>query len=126
MMDTEANLSRELLHLDTISLLTADNEALKKQIAAASTWFWPEDDTSSEACRDCPREVFEDAPSGDIAPYSCGGVVYTRWYGWLPPSDDADSDDEFEVDEPTEELAEAKMQAEIDRRAALANEEAGQ
>ena len=36
-MDTEANLSRELLHLDTISRLTADNEALRKENAELLT-----------------------------------------------------------------------------------------
>lgn len=100
-----------------IAELEGANEKLAKQIRAASQWYWPEDDTSSEACRESVREVFEQP--GTIGAYSCGGVVYTGYYGWLPPSDDADSDDEFEVDEPTREAAEAKMAEEIARRAAL-------
>ena len=102
-----------------IAELEGANEKLAKQIRAASRWYWPEDDTSSDACRESVREVFEYEPPGTIGAYSCGGVVYTRYYGWLPPSDDADSDDEFEVDEPTREAAEAKMAEEVARRSAL-------
>ena len=64
-------------------------------------------------------------PDGDIAAYSCGGIVYTRWYGRLPAADDADSDDYFEVDEPTEAEAQAKMNAEIERRATLSLKQEG-
>lgn len=90
-------------------------------IRGACQWFWPEDDTSSDACADSPREALDlYIIPGQVAAYSCGGIVYTRYYGFLPPAEDADSDDNFEVDEPTEEAAEAKMKAEIDRRSSVA------
>ena len=95
--------------------LLVEVERLKKRIP--EEWYWPADDTSSDACGDHPRDVLEDLAPGEIGSYSCGGVSYTAFYGWLPPADDADSDDEFEVDEPTQEEAETKMKAEIERRA---------
>lgn len=103
--------------------LRAENAKLKKIIASCQ-WHWPADDTSSEMCSDGPWEIAEncDVRPGEVFAYSRGGVVETRWYGFLPAADDADSDDEFTVDEATEDTAAAKMNAEIARRAALTQE----
>lgn len=106
-----------------VEQLRAENAKLKKIIASCQ-WHWPADDTSSEMCSDGPWEIAEncDVRPGEVFAYSRGGVVETRWYGFLPAADDADSDDEFTVDEATEDTAAAKMNAEIARRAALTQE----
>lgn len=84
-------------------------------------WYWPEDDTSSDACADGPWQIAEniDAKPGEVFGYARGGVVEVRYFGSLPAAEDSDSDDEFEVDEPTREAAEAKMAVEVARRAAI-------
>lgn len=90
---------------------------------AGCDWYWPEDDTSSDACANSQWEIAEiyDLKPADILAYSRGGIVETRYYAFLPPADDSDSDDNFEVDEPTEEEVAAKITAEIERRTALAS-----
>lgn len=97
-----------------------ENAKLRKMMASLD-WYWPEDDTSSEACADGPWQIAEnhDTEPGEVFGYSRGGVIETRYFGYLEPADDADSDDNFEVDEPTREAAEAKIAAELSRRAAL-------
>lgn len=102
-----------------IARLRGENAALQKMARTSERWYWPEEDTSSDTCRDCPAEVFEDGSPGEVHAYACGGVSRIGYFGWLPPADDSDSDDNFEVDEPTLEAAEAKLNAEIERRAAL-------
>lgn len=86
-------------------------------------WYWPEEDTSSDACADGPWAIAEtyDLKPADVLAYSRGGVVETRYFAFLPPADDSDSDDNFEVDETTEEAVAAKITAEIERRTALAS-----
>lgn len=109
--------------LALIEELTARIRDLEKRLASCQ-WYWPEDDTSSECCSDCPSEVIEglwDYKYGDVIGISRGGVVETRYHAWLEPADDADSDDNFEVDEATREEAKAKVDTELARRAALAN-----
>ncbi|MBD8665264.1 hypothetical protein IFT59_18650 [Rhizobium sp. CFBP 8752] len=109
---------------NVIDGLMAENDRLRKMLAGCD-WYWPEDDTSSEACADGPWQIAEncDVKPGDVFGYSRGGIVETRYYGFLDPAEDADSDDEFEADEPTREAAEAKIAAELQRRAALATTE---
>ncbi len=107
---------------DTLESLQRENEELRKKLAGCD-WYWPEDDTSSDACADSPWEIAEiyDLKPADILAYSRGGVVETRYFAFLPPADDADSDDNFEVDETTEEAVSVKITAEIERRTALAS-----
>lgn len=81
-------------------------------------WYWTSDDTSSDACSHSPHEALCLCP-GDISEYARGGTVQSGWYGYLPPAADSDSDDDFEVDEPTYEAARAKLDAEIARRSSL-------
>lgn len=109
----------------TIAALKAENEGMRK-ILAGCDWYWPEDDTSSAACADGPWQIAEnhDVKTGEVFGYSRGGVVETRYYGFLEAAEDADSDDQFEADEPTREAAEAKIAAELQRRAALIKQEA--
>lgn len=107
-----------------VKLLADENERLRKMLAGCD-WFWPEDDTSSDACSNGPHEIAEncDVKEGEVFAYSRGGVVETRYYGFLDAAEDADSDDQFEADEPTREAAEAKIAAELQRHAALATTE---
>ena len=95
-----------------------------KAMTDGCDWYWPEDDTSSYACSDGPWQIAEnnDTPPGEVFGYSRGGVIETRFYGYLEATPDAGSDDQFEVDEVTREAAEAKIAAELQRRAALAKE----
>lgn len=102
-----------------IAELEAEREMLLKQIRAAQQWYWPEDDTSSDACMESHYDCVRDARPGEVVGVSCGGVVWTRYYAWLPPADDADSDDDFWIDASSKEEAERLVQAERYRRAAL-------
>ena len=98
--------------------LIEENERMRATLKGCY-WYWPEEDTSSDACSDGPHDIVMDREPGDVIGVSRGGVVETRYYGWLPPLDDADSDDEFWVDEDSPVLAREKIDAEIARRAAL-------
>jgi hypothetical protein len=108
---------------DRVEKLEAENARLRAIIDGCD-WYWPADDTSSDACADGPYAIAEDwsVKPGDVFAYSRGGVVETRYYAFLPADDRADSDDEFIVDEATEEAAQAKIKVEMDRRAALLTE----
>ena len=121
-MTDRQNRHVQQLH-DRIETLERRNAELEKQLRAAQQWFWPEDDTSSDACRQSEHEIYPEADPGEVIGISCGGVVWTRYYAWLPPADDADSDDEFVVDAPTREEAEERVRAEQQRRADLAKGE---
>ena len=90
-----------------------------KMIIANCDWYWPAEDTSSDAYGGHPGEILENLPAGEVHAVSRGGVVETRFYAVLPPADDADSDDEFEVDEATELEALIRLKSEIDRRAEM-------
>jgi hypothetical protein len=121
----------ETLRNDVRRLLTALDSSVEREkrigeleeelrrLHAGCNWYWPEDDTSSDSCFFHPSEALQDAPPGVVVAVSRGGIVETRYYAFLDPALDADSDDEFEVDEPTREQAEAKLTAEKARRAAL-------
>ncbi len=108
--------------LSTLESLQRENAELRKKLAGCD-WYWPEDDTSSDACADSVWSIAEayDLKPADVLAYSRGGVVETRYFAFLPPADDSDSDDNFEVDEPTEEAVSAKITSEIERRTALAS-----
>jgi hypothetical protein len=93
-------------------------EALER-IQKGCRWYWPEDDTSSESCSNSPHDIALDASAGEICAVARGGVIETRYYAWLPPADDADSDDEFLVNEANEADAKTKISAEIARRKAI-------
>jgi hypothetical protein len=107
-----------------VSSLAEENDRLRKMLASCD-WYWPEDDTSSDACADGPWQIAKniDARPGEVFGYSRGGVVETRYYGFLEAAEDAGSDDQFEADEPTREAAEAKIATELQRRDALATTE---
>lgn len=98
------------------------DEALKK--LARCDWYWPEDDTSSEACNESPWEIVESYTDsrGQVVAVSRGGVIETRFYASLPAAEDSDSDDNFDVNEATEAEASAKIASELARRAALTKE----
>lgn len=98
--------------------LQRENAELRKKLDACDC-YWPEDDTSSDACADGPWQIAEnfDLPPGEVLAYSRGGVVETRYYAYLPPADDADSDDQFEVDAETELAVKQAIEAETARRA---------
>ncbi|TWD54508.1 MazG-like nucleotide pyrophosphohydrolase family protein [Agrobacterium vitis] len=91
------------------------------KIMAACDWYWPSDDTSSEAAARSPGGIAEnlELEPGEVLEYSRGGVVETRYYAFLPPAPDADSDDNFEVDTATETEAETMIAAELERRKGL-------
>ena len=92
-------------------------ERLAKKIAACN-WYWPEDDTSSEACFESAQEVLDSAyiKRGEVLAVARGGVVEVTYCASLPPADDADSDDEFWVEEKTYEAAALKVAEEQSRR----------
>ena len=123
------NRMREVLSLARqAEALQRENAELRKKLDACD-WYWPEDDTSSDACADGPLQSAEncDLPPGEVLAYSRGGVVETRFYAYLPPADDSDSDDEFEVDAETELAVKQAIEAETARRARalLGGENAG-
>lgn len=94
---------------------------LERQLRGC-TWYWPEDDTSSETCTESAQEVVQNAydyntPEGGVVAIARGGVVEVTYCAYLPPADDSDSDDDFWVKEETREAAKAKIDAELARRA---------
>ena len=118
-IDVSASDLREVLALARqAEALERENAELRKKLDACD-WDWPEDDTSSDACSDGPWQIAEDCdlPPGEVLAYSRGGVVETRFYAYLPPADDSDSDDEFEVDAETELAVKQAIEAETARRA---------
>jgi hypothetical protein len=118
---------------DAIDSLSSENAALKAELDRmmnACRWYWPDDDTSSEACADCPQEVvqnvYEYGPGvGEVVAVARGGVVDVTYCAAIPPAEDSDSDDDFWVEEKTEEAAKAKIDAELARRAALTDQQKG-
>lgn len=110
---------------EQLDALARQAEEMKREIAelrgklSGCDWYWPEDDTSSDACADGPWQIAEncDLDPGEVLAYSRGGVVETRYYAYLPPADDADSDDQFEVDAETELAVTQAIEAETARRA---------
>lgn len=118
---------RHIARLDpqTVSSLATELLALRKRVGeleaklAAPDWYWPAEDTSEDACAFSASEVLDDTPPGKIVVVVRGGIVETMYCAFLPAADDADSDDDFWVEEPTEEAAVLKIAEERVRRAAL-------
>lgn len=110
--------------------LRAERDEARKKLNACH-WFWPEDDTSSECCaesaQDVVQNIYEWTPkaAGGVVAVARGGIVEITYCASLPPADDADSDDDFWVEEATHEAAQAKIDTEKARRAALSRKEAG-
>lgn len=124
-VDMPAELEETLSeYVSQIDRLKVENERMQRALGSLD-WYCPEDDTSSDACADGPGQIAEncDVLTGEVFGYSRGGVVETRYYGFLEAAEDAGTDDRFEVDELTREAAEAKINAELLRRAALATSE---
>jgi len=94
----------------------------------ACDWYWPEDDTSSEMCGESAQEIVQNAYDwtsedvGHVIAVARGGVVEITYCASLPPAHDADSDDDFWIEEVTREAAQAKIDAEKVRRAALSEQ----
>jgi len=90
-------------------------------------WYWPGSDLGEHRCEysefDVVNTEYEYSDSGDkngsVVEVVRGGTIETTFCAMLPPAPDSDSDDEFWVQEPTRELAEAKIAAEILRREEL-------
>jgi hypothetical protein len=103
----------------TQSELDEAREALRR-----CNWYWPEEDTSSETCAESAQEIVQNAyewsskAAGEVIPVARGGIVEVTYCASLPPADDADSDDDFWVQESSEAVAVAKIEAELARRAA--------
>lgn len=102
----------------------AERDEARKKLNACN-WYWPEDDTSSDMCGESAQEIVQNAydwtpeESGDVVAVARGGIVAVTYCASLPPAEDADSDDDFWVEEATYEAAQAKIDAEKARRAAL-------
>lgn len=108
---------------DELREARAKIERLEASIKSACRWFWPEDNTSSDACADDPSDIYRDGKPGEIFAISSGGVFDTRYYAYLPAADDSDSDDEFEIDEATEDQARIAIGKELERRSLLPPQE---
>ncbi|RJG46549.1 hypothetical protein [Mesorhizobium sp. DCY119] len=83
------NIAKLLDHVSAqasrIKELEGERDALRAKLNACD-WYWPEDDTSSDACSDDPYEIVENqGRSGEVIAISRGGVVETRYYASLPP-----------------------------------------
>lgn len=99
----------------------AEIQALRKKIDNACEWHWPADDTSSDMCTDGVWGVRDnvDLQPGEVLHYAIGGVFEHRYFAFLEPATDAESDDEFEVDGSTHEEVEQAINVELARRATL-------
>ena len=112
-----------------LAALRAEVERLR-QTEKSCQWYWPYGATESENCADCPSEVVQsaygwEAPTGAVVAVARGGVVDVTYCAALPAADDADSDDEFWVEEASAVAAAEKIATELKRRAALAPAKAG-
>lgn len=96
----------------------ADELERMKKVIDACDWHWPADDTSEDSCEVSPWDIIEYhcVEDGDIVEILRGGVVETMFCARLPPADDSDTDDDFEVCEATYEAAKAAIDAERTRR----------
>lgn len=65
-------------------------------------------------------EILDAYDFGTVAEIEHVAVISTTFEAQLPPADDSETDDLFEVCEHTREAAEAKVAAEISRRTTLA------
>lgn len=101
-----------------IAALTAENERLRKIIDGCD-WYWPADDTSEDLCASCWQEAMEHGAYGEVWEVARGGIVERMWCAVLPPAPDAEDDDDFEICEDTADAAEAKLAAELERRARI-------
>lgn len=106
---------------DELERVTIELAKAKKSLASCD-WYWPEDDTSSEASCASASEVLDNVGPGHVVAVARGGVVEVTYCGFLPAADDSDSDDDFWVEEPTEAEASLKISQEKVRRAALTQE----
>ncbi|MFB9794516.1 hypothetical protein EV665_13144 [Shinella granuli] len=90
-----------------------------RKIIAECQWYWPGNDTSGDYCEGSAWEVVEAnaARPGDVTEVKRGGVVEVMFCASLPAAEDSDSDDDFWVQEKTEDEARAKIEAENLRRA---------
>lgn len=109
--------------------LVAERDTLKKTVRSCQ-WYWPEGDTTEDNCASGPQEVVESlygwsTPTGEVVAVARGGIVDITYCAALPPAEDADSDDEFWVEECTQEAAQEKIDAEIKRREALSRVSGG-
>jgi hypothetical protein len=103
-------------YLERARSAEAESARLQKIIDGCD-WYWLADD--SELGANEPFEILSESETepGTVVAISRGGRVETRYYATLPPAEDAESDDDFEVDEATEEAAERKVADELARRA---------
>lgn len=136
-LEEECRLSMGVIAFERARAEAAEAEAaaLRERLERAEKvlrgcqWYWPEDDTSEDCCAESAQEIVESAygwstPSGEVVAVARGGIVELTYCAALPPSDDSDSDDDFWVEEPTKEAAQAKVKAELDRRALQNKEQA--
>lgn len=120
--------------LSLIARLATTQSALDEAKGALRrcNWYWPEEDTSSETCAESAQEVVQNAydgsskMAGKVVPVARGGIVEVTYCASLPPAGDADSDDDFWVQESSEAAAQAKIDAELARRASLTRKAGGE
>lgn len=125
---TEHSVLCEMIALALAEAEKAGREEAERRLVEAEAklnachWYWPENDTSEDCCSESAYETvdrFAGKP-GSVIAVSRGGIVETTYCASLPPADDADSDDDFWVEETTEEAAQAKIDDELARRTARA------
>ena len=78
------------------------------------TCYWDADDR--DIGYDGPAEILYRYGHGIVCEIEHVAVVKTTFEAFLPPAEDADSDDDWQVVADTREAAEAAMAAELERR----------
>lgn len=92
-------------------------ERLRSLKEPKATCFWDAND--NEYGFGDPGEILENYDAGSVAKIEHVAVVRTSFEARLPPADDADSDDDWNVVADTMEEAKAAVEAERERRKAL-------
>jgi hypothetical protein len=123
--DGHAHLSAVMMALPALLERIAELE----KIIRNCQWYWPGHDQGENRCEHSEYDVvnteYEYSDDGDkngsVVEVVRGGTIEITFCAMLPPALDADSDDEFWVQEATRELAEAKVEAELLRRDELEN-----
>ena len=91
---------------------------LKKECGFFVHCYWDANDREIGHFDIC--EILDAYDFGTVAEIEHVAVIAKTFEAQLPPADDSETDDLFEVCEHTQEAAEAKVAAEISRRATLA------
>jgi hypothetical protein len=101
--------------------------SLRKRVARQRTLFWVDEDPEAGYCElsEAIDAALYHATNGGVAAIRYGCELGVAYYAVLPPADDSDSDDQWEVECDTALGAKVALAAERARRLAAAATDTG-